>query len=207
MRHKLCRSFHPWCPGVKNRCLLALCGGIRRSAVDSSHTNGEWPGALMYSLIFVCTTAHESNRDAGDLRRHHGHYYDAVMNSPYSEPHKLERWCPVNIAWCSSAKPWFSAKTLLSQCGDGLVSEYIWRRGHYLSIMVNPQNVTRFRKIFLQSFQQRRIQNHWYINIQRNFEKICATTWSILNCRWPIITRTLWTQLWPSPIYVLDQHL
>ena len=23
MRHKLCRSFHPWCPGVKNRCLFA----------------------------------------------------------------------------------------------------------------------------------------------------------------------------------------
>ena len=21
MRHKLCRSFYPWCPGVKNRCL------------------------------------------------------------------------------------------------------------------------------------------------------------------------------------------
>ena len=25
MRHKLCRSFHPWCPGVKNRCLLCNC--------------------------------------------------------------------------------------------------------------------------------------------------------------------------------------
>ena len=25
MRHKLCRSFHPWCPGVKNRCLSAFC--------------------------------------------------------------------------------------------------------------------------------------------------------------------------------------
>ena len=24
MRHKLCRSFHPWCPGVKNRCLFYL---------------------------------------------------------------------------------------------------------------------------------------------------------------------------------------
>ena len=24
MRHKLCRSFHPWCPGVKNRCLWLL---------------------------------------------------------------------------------------------------------------------------------------------------------------------------------------
>ena len=22
MQHNLCRSFHPWCPGVKNRCLL-----------------------------------------------------------------------------------------------------------------------------------------------------------------------------------------
>ena len=24
MRHKLCRSFHPWCPGVKNRCLFLI---------------------------------------------------------------------------------------------------------------------------------------------------------------------------------------
>ena len=24
MRHKLCRSFHPWCPGVKTRCLSVL---------------------------------------------------------------------------------------------------------------------------------------------------------------------------------------
>ena len=26
MRHKLCRSFHPWCPGVKTRCLCCKCG-------------------------------------------------------------------------------------------------------------------------------------------------------------------------------------
>ena len=26
MRHNLCRSFHPWCPGVKNRCLLHILG-------------------------------------------------------------------------------------------------------------------------------------------------------------------------------------
>ena len=24
MRHKLCRSFHPWCPGVKTRCLFSF---------------------------------------------------------------------------------------------------------------------------------------------------------------------------------------
>ena len=26
MRHKLCRSFHPWCPGVKNRCVCPIYG-------------------------------------------------------------------------------------------------------------------------------------------------------------------------------------
>ena len=31
MRHKLCRSFHPWCPGVKTRCLLTCAP--RRSIV------------------------------------------------------------------------------------------------------------------------------------------------------------------------------
>ena len=30
MRHNLCRSFHPWCPGVKNRCLSDVCGDHRR---------------------------------------------------------------------------------------------------------------------------------------------------------------------------------
>ena len=28
MRHKLCRSFHPWCPGVKNRCLCPIVMGL-----------------------------------------------------------------------------------------------------------------------------------------------------------------------------------
>ena len=27
MRHKLCRSFHPWCLGVKTRCLFSVCLG------------------------------------------------------------------------------------------------------------------------------------------------------------------------------------
>ena len=32
MRHKLCRSFHPWCPGVKTRCLCLYDGS---SYIDS----------------------------------------------------------------------------------------------------------------------------------------------------------------------------
>ena len=35
MRHKLCRSFHPWCPGVKNRCLLPFVRGVA-SALEQS---------------------------------------------------------------------------------------------------------------------------------------------------------------------------
>ena len=42
MRHKLCRSFPPWCPGVKNRCLCEECwvgnGHRGRRRVVSSHS-------------------------------------------------------------------------------------------------------------------------------------------------------------------------
>ena len=39
MRHKLCRSFHPWCPGVKNRCLFVSL----KSDVNIGSGNGLLP--------------------------------------------------------------------------------------------------------------------------------------------------------------------
>ena len=51
--------------------------GIRRSPVDSPH-NGQWRGALMFSLIW--TKDWVSNRNAGDLRSRHAHYDVTVMN-------------------------------------------------------------------------------------------------------------------------------
>ena len=33
MRHKLCRSFHPWCPGVNTRCLAILSS--KQTAIES----------------------------------------------------------------------------------------------------------------------------------------------------------------------------
>ena len=30
MRQKLCRSFHPWCPGVKSRCLFWICWAFQK---------------------------------------------------------------------------------------------------------------------------------------------------------------------------------
>ena len=52
--------------------------GIHRSPVNSSH-KGQWRGALMFSLICVWINDWVNNREAGDLRRHRGHYDVTVM--------------------------------------------------------------------------------------------------------------------------------
>ena len=54
-----------------------LCG---RSPVNSLH-KGQWRGALMFSLICVWINDWVNNREAGDLRRHRGHYDVNVMKS------------------------------------------------------------------------------------------------------------------------------
>ena len=48
--------------------LLAICAG-----------NSPVPGALMFSLIFAWINDWVNNREAGDLRRKHGHYDVIVM--------------------------------------------------------------------------------------------------------------------------------
>ena len=52
--------------------------GIHRSTVNSPH-KGQWRGALMFSLICVWINDWVNNREAGDLRRHRGHYDVIVM--------------------------------------------------------------------------------------------------------------------------------
>ena len=46
--------------------------------VNSPH-RGQWRGALMFSLICVWIKGWVNNREAGDLRRHRGHYDVTVM--------------------------------------------------------------------------------------------------------------------------------
>ena len=53
--------------------------GIHRSPVNSRH-NGQWRGALMFSLICVWINGWVNNREAGDLRRHRAHYDVTVMS-------------------------------------------------------------------------------------------------------------------------------
>ena len=52
--------------------------GSHRSPVDSPH-NRLGRRALMFSLICAWTNGWASNREAGDLRRHHAHYVVNVM--------------------------------------------------------------------------------------------------------------------------------
>ena len=53
---------------------------IHRSPVNFPH-KGQWRGALMFSLIYVWINDWVNNREAGDLRRQHGHYDVIVMPS------------------------------------------------------------------------------------------------------------------------------
>ena len=52
--------------------------GIHRSPVNFPH-KGQWRGALMFSLIYAWINDWVNNREAGDLRRQHGHYDVIVM--------------------------------------------------------------------------------------------------------------------------------
>ena len=53
--------------------LLALCAGNSPAPVNSPH-KGQWREALMFTLICARINDWVNNREAGDLRRHRGHY-------------------------------------------------------------------------------------------------------------------------------------
>ena len=63
--------------GTKS-ALLAICAGNSPVSVNSPH-KGQWRGALMFSLICARMNDWVNNREAGDLRRHRGHYDVSVM--------------------------------------------------------------------------------------------------------------------------------
>ena len=52
--------------------------GIHRSPVNSPH-KGQWRGALMFSWICIRINGWVNNGEAGDLRRHRGHYDVTLM--------------------------------------------------------------------------------------------------------------------------------
>ena len=78
--------------------------GIHRSPVNFHH-KGQWRGALMFSLICAWTNDWTKYREAGDLRRHSGHY-DAIVMSMYkfdrrtaSHQYKMNNIWQTSIYW------------------------------------------------------------------------------------------------------------
>ena len=63
---------------TSNLRVTGLCAG---SAPGTPHKD-RWRGDLMFSLIYACTNSWVSNRNAGDLRRHHTQYDVTVMLLP-----------------------------------------------------------------------------------------------------------------------------
>ena len=71
-RHQM-ETFPRYCPFVR---------GIHRSLINSPH-KGQWPGALMFSLICAWINSWINNGKAGDLRRHRAHYDVPVKKRPF----------------------------------------------------------------------------------------------------------------------------
>ena len=83
---------------------------IHRSPVNFPH-KGQWRGALMFSLIYAWINDWVNNREAGDLRRQHGHYDVIVMDDKSTVVQVM--------AWCCQA-----TNQYLIQCWPRSVSTY-----------------------------------------------------------------------------------
>ena len=79
-----------WCHQMETfSALLALCAG-NSPVTGEFPAQGQWRGALMFSLICAWISGWVNNGEAGDLRRHRAHY-DVIVS------HAV---CPIQHASC-----------------------------------------------------------------------------------------------------------
>ena len=71
---------------------------IHRSPVNFPH-KGQWRGALMFSLIYAWINDWVNNREAGELRRQHGHYDVIVMHASLQ---LVRTNCWANTGWTNN---------------------------------------------------------------------------------------------------------
>ena len=80
--------------------LLVICvRGIHRSLVNSPH-EGQWRGALMFSLICVWINGRVNNREAGNLRRYRAQYDVSVFTKQLTFRGILSNPCPIIWMLC-----------------------------------------------------------------------------------------------------------
>ena len=119
---------------------------IHRSPVNCPH-KGQWRGALMFSLIYAWINDWVNNREAGDLRRQHGHY-DVIVMWISTRMMSCSTWrrfcCPVDVQR-SGRKHMdllprmpgtFSAPPRVSDPGihHGTCAAAIWQEAHGLLV-------------------------------------------------------------------------
>ena len=75
---------------------------IHRSPVNFPH-KGQWRGALMFSLIYAWINDWVNNREAGDLRRQHGHY-DVIVMKDMNDSQQVTEFVYVNHEISSGLK-------------------------------------------------------------------------------------------------------
>ena len=77
---------------------------IHRSPVNFLH-KGQWRGALMFTLIYAWINDWVNNREAGDLRRQHGHYDVIVMKTPHISVAPKQYTCLASQKFILTRKP------------------------------------------------------------------------------------------------------
>ena len=82
---------------------------VKSVPVNSPH-NGQWRGALMFSLICVWINDWVNNREAGDLRRHLGLYDVNVMIGQFSPPYTA--WSYIHDAENTTGSPFTNMNQL-----------------------------------------------------------------------------------------------
>ena len=108
--------------------------GIQRSPVNSPH-KGQWRGAVVFPLICAWINGWPNNREAGDLRRHRGHY-DVTVIMEHKSWHF--RWVCGGGQDCTAACLWLLLRKRLIQLGSKA----------YLSILLET-NVSDSRLIMM----------------------------------------------------------
>ena len=124
--------------------------GIHRSPVNSPHKS-QWRGALMFSLICARINDWVNNCEAGDLRRHRGHYDVTIMiltnfHSNVEEQHSRHIMCVHWILITYHLCTWPTVRTIRNWLAGFGTS---WINSGYLS----PCCIVNISKIQLWSYE------------------------------------------------------
>ena len=153
--------------------VTGLCAGNSPVPVNSPH-KGQWRGALMFSVICAWINDRVTNREAGDLRRRHGHYDVNVMQCVS---------CEKGLMWYHPESPGaLLTRWLRAHFTDSLYCHYDG------SCVCSPRNSCRQDLKFCPA------KPSWYLQL------IVPNYWSELNYRHTIFTsnfRLRWKTLVP----------